>query len=73
MGKYYNPSRLALSDREYNVLEEYPNGSKKIAIPTFCNQVEIAYPQHLDGTYKEACERLWQKEKERIAKAHNWR
>lgn len=70
--KYYNPSQLQLSGRKYTILEEYPDGSKKIKIPTFFSQTVRAYPQDLDGTYKEACERLWQKEKERIWRDHNW-
>lgn len=70
--KYYNPSALHLSGREYVVLEEYENGTKKIKFPSFFGEVVIAYPKDLDGTYKEKCEKLWKKEKNRIAIANGW-
>lgn len=43
--KYYNPSALHLSGREYVVLEEYENGTKKIKFPSFFGEVVIAYPK----------------------------
>lgn len=70
--KYYNPTALHLSGREYIVLAELENGAKKIKIPTFFGEKIIAYPKDLDGSYKESCEKLWQKEKYRVAKANGW-
>lgn len=69
---FYNPSKIHLSGRDYEVLETYPNGNKKIKFPTFCGEELIATPQDLDGTYKERCEKIIQAEKDRIARDHGW-
>ena len=62
---FYNPSKIQLYGRDYEVLETYQNGNKKIKFPTFCGEKLIATPQDLDGTYKERCEKIIQAEKER--------
>lgn len=70
--KYYNPCRLALSGREYKVLRNYKDGRKKIQFDDFFGEVVIAYPDDLDGTYKDKCEKMWKEEKDRIARSNGW-
>lgn len=70
--KYYNPCRLSLSGRKYKVLKSYKDGRKKIQFDDFFGETVIAYPADLDGTYKGECEKMWKKEKDRIARDNGW-
>lgn len=70
--KYYNPCRLALSGREYKVLESYKNGRKKIQFDDCFGEIVIAHPNDLNGTYKDKCEKMWKAEKDRIARDNGW-
>lgn len=69
---YYNPCNLSLSGREYIILQSFDNGTKQIQFPTFANKTIIAKEEDLNGTYKKACDKMWQEEKERIARVHGW-
>ena len=67
---YYNHLNLCFSGRTYVELETYPDGSKLIKFPTFGGESIVAYPDDLNETYKQACEKKWQEERNRIAKCH---
>jgi len=68
---YYNEFRLGLSGREYEILETYSDGTKKIQFPTMGGEVVLASPKDLDESYKEACETRLEDERQRIIRERN--
>lgn len=68
---YYNPNYLYLSGRGYRIISKLPDGKIRIVFPT-CNNKEMDVGENeLNGSLKEACDKLWQCERIINAKKEN--